>query len=207
MWDTALHPMPSGDYDGGTVKPGFDPGATTSGYSGLEYLSAIGKIDNNCIGVTAHAMADIPAMDGGGYTCVNDPHDMNAIWDAPSSSYDIGGTSLWEAADLPASGVSVFRSNQHPDNHCATVLQARIDINLDFSTEKIQQVSASSFPNIVAPLNNTSGDYDIDPSLSLPGGGFLVIWAAPISTSSSAGTPYQGNHYNLRVRGRALGPQ
>ena len=101
-------------------------------------------------------------------------------------------------------GIFYYKDQTEFDDHCGTVYQGRVDINLDFSTAKIQQISTSSFPNMVPPLSNTMGDYVAQPSTALPGGQLFPVWAAPVTTTLTDGVVCLLDFYNLRVVGRTV---
>ncbi len=114
-WGTDLRQLP---VDAGMLE-GFDSTATTSGWSGREYLASIlidtvkeldaGK-DYHCLGVTSALASTFPDWGANALTCVN----MEAEgWDKPSISFDVAGTTLWASAQATSGvqGTYVYKND------------------------------------------------------------------------------------------------
>ena len=104
-WGTDLRQLP---LDAGGLD-GFDTSATTSGWSGREYLASI-LIDtvaeaadagqpHHCIGVTSANAATFPDWGTNALTCINAE---GTGWDKPSISFDTAGTTLWASGQETA---------------------------------------------------------------------------------------------------------
>jgi hypothetical protein len=100
---------------------GFDSTATTSGWSGREYIGSIlidtveeadsGR-DYHCIGVTSALASGFPAWGSNALTCINAEGEG---WDKPSISFDMGGTSIYvsgqKTGTSPNAGNYVYKND------------------------------------------------------------------------------------------------
>lgn len=105
-WGTTYRSTPPGTNSFWTTTVVGDPSATTSDFTGLNYLGYIGKrnVDTtNCVGIAASSSDQLDnnvfSYDGG-LTCLLAGHNV----DGPTIEYDRGGTDLYAAYVNSAGG-------------------------------------------------------------------------------------------------------